>query len=60
MPLSEMAIAAAAVLTGVKAYRRHRRKQSVNRFLILDRTGILRPEDEPLTSAVEEVKDTLN
>lgn len=59
MPLTEIAVATGALLTGIKAYRKYRRKQIVNRFLVADNPGIQRPEDTPLASALEEVKDVL-
>ncbi len=59
MPLTEIAIVAGTLLTGIKTYLKYRRKQNNNLFLITNNTGIERPEDAPLASAVEEIKDTL-
>ncbi len=59
MPLTELAIAAGALLTGIKSYRKRCRQREINRFLLPEDTVMLRQEDAPLTAVVEEAKDAV-
>lgn len=59
MPLTEIAVATGALYAGLKQYRKRRRKQDVNRFLLSEKTTRQRSEDAPLTSAVAEAKDAV-
>ncbi len=59
MPLTELALATGALYTSIKQYRKRRRKQDVNRFLLPEKTGGERPEGRPLASVIEEAKDAV-
>ena len=59
MPLTELAIATGAFYAGLKQYRKRRRKQDVNRYLLPANIGRQRLQDVPVASVVEEAKDAV-